>query len=195
MKIAILGWGSLIWNPGDLEIDKAEGKNGWFDDGPMLPIEFARISKDKRLTLVIEPEVKQVQTLYSISKFARLDHAVLDLAIREGTSRERIGYYIKYDGSFYSQFKIKSIIEDWINHKADIDVAIWTDLSNNFEEKYKKDINVTHVISFLKSLKWDEKLKAEQYIRRTPERIETEFREAIENELGWTKITIQNEEK
>ena len=94
MKIAVLGWGSLIWNPGNLEIDKTQGNNGWFDDGPSLPIEFARISKDGRLTLVIVPEKKEVvQTLYAISSFEKLDHAKLDLAVREGCSKNRIGYY------------------------------------------------------------------------------------------------------
>ena len=50
MKIAILGWGSLLWQPKDLQFDK---EIGWSKNGPMLPIEFARISKDGRLTLVI----------------------------------------------------------------------------------------------------------------------------------------------
>ncbi len=51
MKIAILGWGSLLWQPKDLQFDKGIG---WSENGPMLPVEFARISKDGRLTLVIE---------------------------------------------------------------------------------------------------------------------------------------------
>jgi hypothetical protein len=50
MKIAVIGWGSLIWCPGSLRIQTA-----WHNDGPSLPIEFARILKDGRLTLVIRP--------------------------------------------------------------------------------------------------------------------------------------------
>src|SRR5437870_1628490 len=50
MQIAVIGWGSLIWCPGCLRI-----KSRWHCDGPALPIEFARISGDKRLTLVIHP--------------------------------------------------------------------------------------------------------------------------------------------
>lgn len=41
MKIVVLGWGSLIWNPGDLKINSE-----WQKDGPTLPIEFARVSSD-----------------------------------------------------------------------------------------------------------------------------------------------------
>ena len=52
MKIAILGWGSLIWQPKDLKFD---ANIGWKEKGPILPIEFARISKDGRLALVITP--------------------------------------------------------------------------------------------------------------------------------------------
>ncbi|HOW68396.1 MAG TPA: hypothetical protein P5055_13320 [Candidatus Paceibacterota bacterium] len=49
MSIAILGWGSLIWNPRDLPIT-----GDWQGDGPVLPIEFTRISDNGRLTLVID---------------------------------------------------------------------------------------------------------------------------------------------
>jgi len=45
-KIIVLGWGSLIWDPRELKIKNSE----WQKDGPNLPIEFARISQDGRLT-------------------------------------------------------------------------------------------------------------------------------------------------
>lgn len=38
-KIAVIGWGSLIWCPKGLKI-----RDKWKNDGPKLPIEFARIS-------------------------------------------------------------------------------------------------------------------------------------------------------
>lgn len=60
MKIAILGWDSLIWDPRSLKYDV---NTGWLTDGPKLPIEFARISNDGRLTLVIKESVVEVQTL------------------------------------------------------------------------------------------------------------------------------------
>ena len=38
-NIAILGWGSLIWDPRDLQFD-----GQWRENGPLFPIEFSRPS-------------------------------------------------------------------------------------------------------------------------------------------------------
>jgi hypothetical protein len=43
MKIAILGWGSLVWDPRELNV--ADEFNVV---GPTLPIEFCRISGNQR---------------------------------------------------------------------------------------------------------------------------------------------------
>lgn len=60
LKIVILGWGSLIWNPRGLP---REGP--WEEGGPSFPIEFSRVSNDCRLTLVIDPvNGAQVMTRY-----------------------------------------------------------------------------------------------------------------------------------
>lgn len=47
--IACIGWGSLIWDRRNLDVDGV-----WRVDGPMLPVEFARQSGDGRVTLVLE---------------------------------------------------------------------------------------------------------------------------------------------
>jgi hypothetical protein len=51
MRIAILGWGSLIWKPNGLPMS-----GDWKRGGPVLPIEFSRVSSDGRLTLVIDEQ-------------------------------------------------------------------------------------------------------------------------------------------
>ena len=55
MRIAILGWGSLLWE-GGLEFDSWH--DAWEYDGPILKLEFSRISEKrlKALTLVIDTE-------------------------------------------------------------------------------------------------------------------------------------------
>ena len=60
MKTVFLGWGSLIWCPCDL---KKRGE--WHRDGPCLPVEFARISKNGRLNLVLYPDADRVQVLWA----------------------------------------------------------------------------------------------------------------------------------
>ena len=49
MKIAVLAWGSVVWERGVLEV-AAE----FMPNGPDLPVEFCRISGGERLTLVID---------------------------------------------------------------------------------------------------------------------------------------------
>src|SRR5262245_16478650 len=82
MKVLILGWGSLVWDPRELKIS-----GGWHLGGPKLPIEFSRVSRDERLTLVIdETNGELVHTRYALSPFD-LSEAQQNMREREGTGR------------------------------------------------------------------------------------------------------------
>lgn len=184
MKIAILGWGSLIWQPKDLKFD---ANIGWKQNGPILPIEFARISKDGRLTLVITPNGTEVPTLYSVSSFDSLDLAVLNLAVREGSGRKSIGYYDKSKDEFSPiDFSFKENIKNWIQ-TTDFDAVIWTDLPEklNLENVTKTEKDPDGRIDYLQKLKGSESALAEEYIRNTPKQITTKYRNQIIEVLDW----------
>jgi hypothetical protein len=83
MKTAILAWGSLVSHPRDLQA-AAE----FVPDGPLLPIEFCRISADGRLTLAVDETYGAVCKTYSApSGIQSLDEAIENLRIREGIEK------------------------------------------------------------------------------------------------------------
>lgn len=135
-RIVIVGWGSLIWNPGNLE---AEGQ--WKNDGPILPIEFSRLSIDGRLTLVIDPKTvgsnrlpvniggKDVKTLYILSNNTNLVAAIRNLRLREGTKAENIGYVNLKNKTFRIQQKnpqtgLHEVIKGSIKTLANVENAV-----------------------------------------------------------------------
>tara|TARA_R110002124_G_C8732034_1_gene496703 strand:+ start:44 stop:577 length:534 start_codon:yes stop_codon:yes gene_type:complete len=176
MKIAILGWGSLIWNPEILNFDK---ERNWIETGPILPIEFSRISRNGRLTLVITKNGSDVQTLYAYSSEITLDNALQNLRKREGTTLKNIGYYIKSSEQFFpSDFEFKQNILDWINNN-DIDAVIWTNLNENWNDKTQNRLE------YLETLDKERKELTKEYIQNTPEQIKTTLRKQIEDKLNW----------
>jgi hypothetical protein len=178
MKTAILAWGSLIWQPKELAYNKSFG---WQKDGPILPIEFARISKDGRLTLVITENGTEVPVLNTLSNYHNLEEAILNLAVREGSVRNSTGSYDRIKDVFSSKFPIENEIKNWIKN-TDFDAVIWTDLEENWSTK------TNNRIEYLKELKGNTSVIAEEYIRKTPLQIQTYFRKEIEVTLNWTPI-------
>jgi len=192
MKIAVLGWGSLIWNPKRKsgELNLADDK--WFSDGPTLPIEFARISSDKRLTLVLFPAAKKVPVLWAMMALNNLDEAINNLREVEGIpafSRDRIGYVNLQSGEQRSSVvaDIADEIRRWACMKK-VEAVIWTDLPPKFEEETGIKFTEENVTSYLNNPPDDSKKKAEEYIRRVPRQIRTGFRSAIEKTLGWFPV-------
>lgn len=182
MKIAVLGWGSLIWDPRNLKIKS----NEWQEDGPNMPIEFARISRNKRLTLVLYSKAEKVQVLWNYTDVMNLDEAVENLREREGTVSSRIGFVeIKTGRSRCSVIPIKDEIAEWAKEKG-IDAVIWTDLSSNFKDKTDQNLDEKTVLNYLENLSPDEKENAKIYIKKAPKQIKTRIRKIIEENLGWT---------
>ncbi len=89
MVIACLGWGSLIWDPRELPV-----QDKWFQDGPVLRLEFARQSSDDRLTLVLLPTGTEVRSLWAPFSVADITEAQKALGKREGVSEKNVEKYI-----------------------------------------------------------------------------------------------------
>ncbi len=184
MKIACLGWGSLIWNHGELKVPKSKWRKG----GPLLPIEFTRISTNECVTLVIDGVAKkEVRVLWAeLKKIDKLEDAICLLAKREGTICNNIHYYCKVNGKFHDEVneKIKGKITEWLERKK-LDAVVWTGLRPK-NRNGGGHLLVAGVIKHLKGLDPCDKKRAEEYIRKAPKQIDTEYRKEIEAEFGWT---------
>ena len=176
MKIACLGWGSLIWRPEGLKI-----QNKWFEDGPILPIEFTRQSKDGRMTLIIDKQAKPVRVLWALMHIDKLPEAVESLMMREGTKKESIEVLRSSDST---EDAIKSGILEWLKSKQ-LDAAIWTGLSFS-EGTNNERPTIESVINYLSKLDYNAQKHAEEYVRKAPRQVDTEYRRRIEQEFGWT---------
>jgi ADP-ribose pyrophosphatase YjhB (NUDIX family) len=181
MRIAFLGWGSLVWDPRNLKVF-----GPWQEDGPILPVEFARVSDDGRLTLVLHPSVPNVPVLWVLACCEDIAEATKSLADREDTPEHNIGFVSIPDnkGRCKTDSNIQGTIKSWAKSKA-IDVVVWTDLPKNFEDRTKMIFNEDNVVRYLKGLKGLVSYKAEEYVRRAPEQINTQIRKTLEEQLGW----------
>lgn len=146
--------------------------------------------------MIVPNNDSEIQTLYIFSKCQDLDEAILDLAVREGCGKSKIGFYNKREKLFSDNFsaakfqKQRNEIIKWINNK-DIDAVLWTNLSANYYDKLNLEkFTPFDAVSYLKYLTSETKVKAEEYIRKAPKVIDTPIRQEIENQLGWKRIKL-----
>jgi hypothetical protein len=179
MKIACLGWGSLIWRPESLLI-----RREWFADGPILPIEFTRKSNDGRLTLVISETAQPVRTLWALMATDNLETAKNSLMIREGISAANLNVSIGAVSVIENTDDvIKNVIKNWAIELG-LDAVIWTSLKSKFKEVGVAP-SLEEAVFYLRSLDVNKRSIAEEYIRKAPKQIDTEFRRKFEIEFGW----------
>ncbi len=181
VDIACLGWGSLIWDQRSLPV---RGK--WFDDGPILPIEFARESCGGRITLVIADVEYTVRSLWALMSVTTLEKAKSQLAEREGVSEKNIKYSIGFwdRDSGKTHGRSSAQIGQWAESK-DLDAVVWTNLKWGLKDSQDEMPTYNDVLTHLKDLPHEKRKAAEEYVRRAPVQIDTEFRRRIQMDLGW----------
>lgn len=178
-RIAVLAWGSLVWDPRNLNT-----RTDWFKDGPELPIEFARISDNGRLTLVIKPGFRPVRVFHAESGFSNLEEARENLRLREGTSRaDNIGF-LDFNTGRHSirrwQSGMMQELSSW-GEKRGYDAVIWTDIGPRFSDRINRPFRFFEITRYLDSLEGESWSRAAAYIQRTPAEIKTEYRRALED--------------
>lgn len=178
MKIVCLGWGSLIWNPRDLPLI-----GDWKSDGPAIRVEFARQSRDGRLTLVLTPGAASVASLWAELACDTVEEARDALGAREGIPEKNWFRHIGvWPGNQYSPVLLPDLTS-WASDRS-IDHVVWTALPPKF--KRSEVIPSEHeVIEYLDTLKGEDREKAKNYIMQAPQQIDTTYRRAIKRELGW----------
>jgi hypothetical protein len=180
MKIAILAWGSLVWDPQKLPVVGEAQK-----DGPILRIEFSRISANKRLTLVIdEKHGTAVASRYYVSAATKLDQAIAQLQEREEMpTANRVGFVNVTTGDVSKAAQTShpvaiDRIREW-GKKTGFDAVVWTALESNFEEKAGEPFSPDAAVRYLAKLAGAEEAAAVQYIENAPAEVNTPVRRLV----------------
>lgn len=176
--IAYLGWGSLIWNPCDLPL-----ASKWREDGPRCHVEFARQSRNKRITLVLVPTAAPSPVLWAPAAIEDLNIAVASLAHREQCNSKYVGQWTVggEDPSLIVE------LGDWCRSHG-IQHVVWTALPPKWNGVSGQVPEIDEVIRHLRQLPNETRALAEEYIRRAPMQIDTAYRRRIEAEMGWTAL-------
>lgn len=180
MRIAILGWGSLIWE-GGADFESTHGP--WEYDGPTLKIEFCRISQTRlgALTLVVNEQHGTSTTVaWCLSKRAALDDAVCDLRCREGTTLKNISRFVIAPA--VQPVAVQGTVDPitaWGRAK-NVEAVIWTALESNFEKTTGQMFSVEAALSYISRLPPVAKVKAAEYVWRAPRFVNTPLRAALQ---------------
>jgi hypothetical protein len=191
VKSAVLAWGSLVWDPREL---RTAGQ--FAPDGPLLPIEFCRISADGRLTLAIDETFGAICKTYSApSALQSVDAAIENLRLREGMGNGgAVGFVEPASGRQSDVALVRhpeavATIGAWAASKG-YDAAIWSALASNFEEfdKGGEPFSVSAALQYLETLEGDNPARfaeALAYIRNAPLEVETPVRERVSKRWPW----------
>lgn len=179
--IACLGWGSLVWNPNGLPIER-----GWFRDGPLVFAEFLRQSADGRITLVLHDTAKPVRALWAVMHCANKEEAREALRNREHIPSKNRGHISAWSKGDRDPEGINGLA-NWAG-SVGVSSVVWTTLPPKFngQDRVPKE---QEVVDYLRGLRGRVRDLAEEYVRRTPRQIDTIFRRRIEAELLWTPIS------
>ena len=177
--IVCLGWGSLIWSPEELKVI-----GEWQKNGPNVPVEYLRHSKNGRLTLVIDSDVPCSKVLWVRMDYLDIEAAKENLRIREG--KINLAYVGIWKTGQDSPMSLPGL-DAWAE-EVGAEAVIWTALPPKFNKTNYKKPNIDDAIAHIEHLDTKSKQLAEEYVRKTPAQIKTPFRTKFEEYFSWTEL-------
>lgn len=183
-RVAILGWGSLIW---DLESLAPEVEGPWaMRAGPALPLEFSRISPKRKMGLVvcIDPALGVPCPTHAIA--SRRDDpraSRADLARRERAPLELIGWVCARSGRGEGRSAEAALAWCAATGAAG---AVWTDLRPNWAEHHPATpFSLEAAEAYLMGLAGASRDEAVRYIASAPAETDTPLRRRLAARDWW----------
>lgn len=109
-----------------------------------------------------------------------------DLATREGVKEKdiekSIGFWEAASGKSYGA--AENDIAHWAPTKG-LDAVVWTSLEIGLKDKRDTLPSIDDILECLRKLPHAQGKLAEEYIRKAPPQIDTEYRRRIAKEFGW----------
>ncbi|MEM9049041.1 MAG: hypothetical protein AAGC92_10000 [Pseudomonadota bacterium] len=184
--IAILGYGSLVWDLADLA---PQVVGSWaIAAGPALPVEFSRISPKRKMGLVLclDPEHGvPCKTHAIVSRRDRVDAAADDLARRERAPSDRIGRVSMRHGQILTRHApIGARVQAWCQ-AGGWQGAVWTELEANFAAHTGRAFSISAALAYLQGLRGASLDEAVRYIENAPAETDTDLRRALSGCAWW----------
>jgi hypothetical protein len=179
VKIALIGWGYLIWDRRSLDIAPE-----WQADGPLLPVEFARFTLPPRLLPVLIEDAPLQPTFWTLSQKRSVVAAAADLAVRENVGAHDVGSWSRAE-SLRPSSGFEARIAQWGDSKG-LDGAVWRAVGPNLPDRSPGYPSEQLRLEFLRGLVASgEEQHAKDYFERMPAQIRTPFQVLVEREFGW----------
>lgn len=175
MKIACLGWGSLVWKPDDLPVS---GK--WHENGPWLPLEFCRVGDGGELATALCANAQACQALWTSLEVTELGLAVEALRRREAVPDDRCDGI----GSLVVDASTEGVIGQWAREQG-LDAVVWTDLPPRIDRIEGRIPSPQKALQYLQGLEGETLEHARHYVTSVPAQIDTAYRRLIAQQLGW----------
>lgn len=181
--VAIIGWGSLIWDPENLT---PHIRGDWhMAGGPALPLEFSRISPKRKmgLALCIDEGCGALCATHAIRSVRNdVDAARADLAARERAPLDLIGMVCARSG------RVAGVggahVAAWVD-AAGAHGAVWTALPPNFTDHAADPFDLPSAERWLLGLTGASRDEAVRYIRNAPLATDTPLRRALAGRGWW----------